>query len=290
MKQGYIRENKEAVSALVGVLSNIVEKKNPYGKDNNQRTAWQDTPVSSDAESARIFYFSGCVSAFDQVTVPQAFAGIMKKLDVSFAVSNDEWCCGLPLFWNGDLSNAKKLARHNLQLIEASGADTVVFSCPTCLLAFTKYMPAWLNRELPFKALHTSQFLDDLKTEGKLKPKRQHAKITAVYHDSCHLGRELGIYREPRKLLEGFIDNDIGEFPLARENSECCGGGGLVPISDFSFSNDIARKRIESMPVSQPDILVAACPNCKKTLGLAMKKSRRKIPVLDLMEVIDLNM
>ena len=285
MRQGFIKKNPESMKPLVNVLDSIIEKKNPYGRDNAQRTAWRNNKESS-KDHKEILYFTGCVSAFDQKAIPRAFTGILDTLNISYEISDDEWCCGLPLYYDGYESKAVDLARHNVEMIKKSGVDTIVFSCPTCMLAFKKFYPRWLKQELPFKIMHSTQYLNKLYLDGKLKPVKEIVQKNAVYHDSCHLGRELNIFDEPRNLLSKFTGNPIGEFELCRENSFCCGGGGMVPVLDPHFSNEISGQRINQMVDQDPRMLVMACPNCKKTLSLAMRKMKKKIKVMDVVEVI----
>ncbi len=285
MRQGFIQKNPDSVKPLVNVLDAIIEKKNPYGRDNAQRTSWRKKSAVSKGKK-EILYFTGCVSSFDQKAIPKAFTGILDILNISYEISDDEWCCGLPLYYNGYESKAVDLARHNIEMIKNSSVDTIVFSCPTCMLAFKKFYPKWLNRELPFKIMHSTQYLNQLMSEGKLKPVKEIIKKSAVYHDSCHLGRELQIFDEPRNLLAEFSGNGLEEFELKGENSFCCGGGGMVPVSDPHFSNQIGSQRINQMADQGPQMLVMACPNCKKTLSLAARKMKIKIKVLDVVEVV----
>jgi len=154
------------------------------------------------------------------------------------------------------------------------------------MFAFKKFYPQWLGQELPFAIMHSMQYLDQLMQRGVLKVGKDIVPQKAVYHDSCHLGRELGIYDEPRQLLAAFTGTSVEEYTLNKANSSCCGGGGMVPVSDPRFSYDIARQRIDQMPDEDSDLLVMACPNCKKTLRLAMKKMKKKTRVLDVLEVI----
>jgi Fe-S oxidoreductase len=51
------------------------------------------------------------------------------------------------------------------------------------------------------------------------------------YHDSCALGRGLGLYDEPRRLLARLTGVTPGELASSRELARCSGGGGLVPLT-----------------------------------------------------------
>jgi Fe-S oxidoreductase len=51
------------------------------------------------------------------------------------------------------------------------------------------------------------------------------------YHDSCALGRGLGLYDEPRRLLSRVTGSAALELETPRELSRCSGGGGILPVS-----------------------------------------------------------
>lgn len=51
------------------------------------------------------------------------------------------------------------------------------------------------------------------------------------YHDSCALGRGLGLYDEPRALLRRVTGAAPEELETERELSRCSGAGGVLPVS-----------------------------------------------------------
>jgi dimethylglycine catabolism B len=51
------------------------------------------------------------------------------------------------------------------------------------------------------------------------------------YHDSCALGRGLGLFDEPRRLLGRVTGAAPLELETPRELSRCSGGGGILPVS-----------------------------------------------------------
>jgi Fe-S oxidoreductase len=277
--------------ALFKVADRISKYKNRYGLPQAKRFTWLEKGSKRiDNPSADILYFTGCVSAFDQKAVPKALDGILSALDISYTVSSDEQCCGAPLFFGGLVERAQKQALHNIEMIEKTGIETMVTSCPTCALMFKKYYPKWTGEKLPFRVLHTMEYLDDLMNQGILAPGAMKEKIIITYHDSCHLGRGLGIYEAPRKLLKAIDNVETREFELYNENSMCCGGGGMVPVLNPHFSREIAKERLDSIPKDESekmtDYLVSACPNCRRTLGLAARRSHKNIKVLDVCELI----
>ncbi|MDO8056706.1 MAG: (Fe-S)-binding protein, partial [Candidatus Hermodarchaeota archaeon] len=83
------------------------------------------------------------------------------------------------------------------------------------------------------------------------------------YHDPCHLGRELGVYEPPRRLLQLIPGIDLVEFQHNRDYADCCGGGGALPKTFPALADAITETRLQDASDVQLDILVSACPNCK---------------------------
>jgi len=113
------------------------------------------------------------------------------------------------------------------------------------------------------------------------------AQKTATYHDPCHLGRGQDIYDAPRRILNAIEDLDFKELNLSRENSFCCGGGGLLPTGFPGFADELARIRVSDMEKTGADLLVSACPACKENLKIAAKKLKRGAKAIDITELID---
>jgi [DsrC]-trisulfide reductase subunit K len=77
------------------------------------------------------------------------------------------------------------------------------------------------------KMVHIAEFTADLIRHGKLKldPSRND-KYNVTFHDSCNPARAMGLFEEPRYVLNNVVNN-FHEMPenTIREHTFCCGGG-----------------------------------------------------------------
>ena len=77
------------------------------------------------------------------------------------------------------------------------------------------------------KMVHLMEFLADAIRHDKLKlDKSRNDHIRATFHDSCNPARAMGIFEEPRYVLNA-VCNHFYEMPenTIREQTFCCGGG-----------------------------------------------------------------
>ena len=81
------------------------------------------------------------------------------------------------------------------------------------------------------------------------------------YHDPCQLGRGLGIYDAPRRVLERLAGGPVAEFRHRRENARCSGAGALLPQSFEEAAMGIARRRIAEHHEQGGGTIVTACSN-----------------------------
>jgi len=87
--------------------------------------------------------------------------------------------------------------------------------------------------------------------------------MTITYHDPCEIGRHSGIYDEPRHVLSSLPGVEFVEMPNNRNNSDCCGGGGLLKATDLDLSLEIAANRINQAVRVGATELVSACVTCR---------------------------
>src|SRR5690606_31991057 len=88
-----------------------------------------------------------------------------------------------------------------------------------------------------------------------------------VFHDPCYLGKQGGVYDEPRRLLKAVEGVELVEFARARERSLCCeGGGGKMWVESESKEERLAETRVKDARALGADIVAVACPFCLLTL------------------------
>ncbi len=77
------------------------------------------------------------------------------------------------------------------------------------------------------KMVHICEFTADLMKHKKLKlDKRRNDHLKVTFHDSCNPARALGMFEEPRYVINN-VCNNFFEMPdsTIREHTFCCGGG-----------------------------------------------------------------
>lgn len=222
----------------------------------------------------KVLYYAGCMSQLTP-SIGKAMGSLLDKASVEWSPMDKDGgiCCGRPLILSGRREEAQAMIQRNTELILASGADTLLVTCPICFKVFRE------EYNLPgIRVVHHSQYLNELVKSGALKVEKEDTRM--VYHDPCELGRGCGIYEEPRELLSKVCE--LVPAGHERDESICCGGSvGSITLSHEERVH-ITDAAVEDLMVHHPDEIVTACPLCLKTFS---PRSARK--VRDLAEVID---
>lgn len=203
-----------------------------------------------------VIYFAGCMTHLTP-SIKKAMVDILKASGDNYRFIDEDGsvCCGRPILLAGNLKDARKLIDANKETFRNSGAHTLVTSCPICLRMFKE------DYFMNINVIHHSQYIENLIKEGRISVDKNSVKLS--YHDPCEMGRGLHIYDEPRTVL-----NNIGELlrnPHEKNDSLCC-GGSLGNNHNYNDVKDkISRQVVDELTVNDPDVIVTACPLCKKT-------------------------
>lgn len=276
--------------ALADLDNRIAQYRNILGEDNEERLIWANNlpvpPSGLDREQAEVAYFVGCVGSFfpRSYTVPQSLVQIFDCAGVDYALlGGTEWCCGYPMFINGELERARDLIQHNVAAVRAMGVQKVVMTCPSCYYFWKHAYPAALGGEdLGLEILHATEFLADLLETGALPLRSQRQTVT--YHDPCDLGRKGGVTEAPRRILAQIPGLRLVEMAENREGSHCCGGGGNVETFAPEVNKAVTRSRVRQAAETGAEVIVSACQQCERTLASAARAER--IRVKDIVEVV----
>ena len=213
-----------------------------------------------------MLYFRGCTAREKQPSIQDATEKLLNLAGVDYHILEDESCCGSVLLRTGFLKDAEELIKKNSEVFKD---ETVLTSCAGC---YKTLKEDYENIDV----MHVSQLLRQLIAEGKLDFSKKDFNVT--YHDSCHLGRHMEIFDDPRSVIESVAD--IVEMENNRENSLCCGAGGGVKSAYPEIADELAKSRINQAKDTGCEILIAACPFCKLNL------ENDDLEVLDLTEFL----
>ena len=222
-----------------------------------------------------ILYYVGCAPYFDvffddlnisTIDAAKSSIKILNKLGITPVVMSDERCCGHDLLWNGDVENFKMLAEKNIESVEKTGAKTILFSCAECMSSYKILYPEHGFKVKP-KLMHMSQFLAEKMSDNELNLKESDTGIT--FQDPCRLGRHMGIYDEPRQVLQHNDGEHYHEMMQHEKKSLCCGVSAWMNC-DIT-SKGIQRERLKQAKETGAEVLAVACPKCHIHLSCTMK-------------------
>jgi len=254
--------------------SNVKEKHNVFGEAPANRASWaRDLKLPNKGD---ILYYAGCYDAYRYPETARATVAILRKAGVNVAyLGENEWCCGLPEFADGNIVLAEENALHNVNAIKASSAKKVVTSCPGCYTALKSEYPEVVGK-IPFEVVHVSEAIAELLDARKIKLNKV-IKKKVTYHDPCHLGRYEEVYEEPRKVIRATPGVELVEMQRNRKHAWCCGAGTETYVMDSDLSTRIAKTRIEEAYETGAEAIVTACPQCLNVLTPAAKRAKMDI-------------
>lgn len=265
-------------------LESLFREGNPWNRSRATRHDWMDSKVRVyQGERVENLIFVCCTIAYDpRVQILAKTLSLLldrEGIDHAF-LGEGESCCGSEALSLGEDCLFEEVEEENLPLLNQLEAERIITLSPHCLITFTQDYSD-LKREV----WHYTKLLSYLYEQEQLSLPSWSERV--VYHDPCYLGKQGGIFHEPRLLLKA-MGMDLIEFDQNRENSLCCGGGGGNMWLESECEGDrLAERRVKEAKKKGAQLLVAACPFCLLTLEDAVKTLdlEEEIEVKELLEL-----
>jgi Fe-S oxidoreductase len=191
-------------------------------------------------------------------------------------------------YYMGDEQAKLMLVRNVVDRAKDLGVKTVLSTeCGHGFKVLKKDAEAIIGEPLGFEVTSVVELAHRLWKEGRLKLRENAIDKRVTYHDSCNLGRKLGIFEPPRELLK-YICTDFVDMVPNCQDSLCCGGGGLV-----NQNTDMGAMRMK-VPVhkrevileTQAEILATACQACQAQLIDLQEKHEMPLEVKSVMQLV----
>jgi len=217
----------------------------------------------------RVGFFSGCTMDFVFPETGENVIKVIQDLNMEIVYPDGQGCCGKPVSATGDVEHTKKIAMNNIKAFEGFDIDVIICACPTGVEQIRDYPhlfeddPEWEKRaksmadkveEFCFFVAH------EYEKTGRLKKAEQKAgAIKVTYHDSCHLKRVLGIYEEPRKLIESVEGYELVEM---KDADKCCGMSGAFGVQHSNLSISMLKHKMDNIKDTGAGVVACACSGC----------------------------
>lgn len=247
-------------------------------KDNSRITKSTYDYISPIAPPpAKIAYFAGCMGHLTP-SIIQAMLTIFAKAkaDYTFIDEKEGICCGRPLLLSGNQKAVSVLQDKNNALLNQSGATLLVTSCPICYKTFKE------DYKLNMPVMHHSEYIRLLLRQGDIQP--HNSELKTIFHNPCELGRGSDVYAAPEEVLQAVSHKLTTSYD--NQNSLCCGGSLANLHLTASQRTQLSSEALKAYLAYHPDVLVTACPLCKKTFS----KTETSVPIKDIAEVVAENL
>ena len=270
-------------------LESIFREGNPWEKPRATRTDWMqglDVKMAEPGEPVENLIFVCCTIAYDPKVkvLAQNMVKLLNKAGVDYGfLDNSETCCSSEAYNLGEEGLFEMMVEDNTELLNEYEAKRLVTISPHCYSAFKNQYP-----DLKAEVIHYSHLLKELLEEKKIEfEKELQEKI--VFHDPCFLGKQNGVFDEPRFILKQIPGVELVEFDRSRERSLCCeGGGGKMWVETESSAERLSETRVKDASELGATVLAVACPFCVLTMddSLKAKGLEEEMRVVEIMELL----
>ncbi len=238
------------------------------------------------AVHGRVVFYPGCAINVFYPATGTALVKILNRLGVEVVIPRGWQCCGLPHRSQGDMQAARQLALANQELLLGLDADAVVTACSSCALSLKRGVPgisgaaAERSRRLAELVVDVHSYLAGLDVAAAAA---DGGALKVTFHDPCHLRRGLGVFREPRDILQHLPGV---EYLETAGDNDCCGGGGLFGVRHYRLALEIGAGRAEALAASGAQVVATACPSCRAHLTDLFNRGGYALRVVHTLELM----
>lgn len=219
----------------------------------------------------------------------EAIMRVLQRAGVHVEFPSGQTCCGQPAYNAGLRAEARPMAEHTIRVFEATQGPVVVPSGSCAAMIRHGYLElfaddeAWLARarRLAERTYELTEYLVDVLGVVDLGA---HFSGRLSYHSSCHLLRDLGVNRQPRRLLAEVHAAELVELP---ETEDCCGFGGVFSAEHPEISSAMLARKIENIERSGADLIVACDAGCITNINGGLHRLGRRPRAVHIAQLLD---
>ena len=255
------------------------------------KQSWKEfnpaTTRGSNPARARVALLTGCAQSVLDPDINTATIQVLNHCGVDVVVPSTQGCCGALSWHVGNLKQAQKFARQNLDAFPGD-VDAIVTNAAGCGSGMDEYplMLAGTSDEEKAKAF-SSQVCDVsvfLQRLGDLPEVPDSGVVSTVaYHDACHLANAQGVKSEPRELLRRIPGVTLVEIA---DSHLCCGSAGTYNVDQPEVAAQLGQQKTKNVLATNANLVATGNIGCMTQLKTHLAASDSPLPVLHTMQVL----
>jgi glycolate oxidase iron-sulfur subunit len=238
----------------------------------------------------RLLLFAGCIQEAFLSRVNQATVRVLQRNGYDVVFPKAQTCCGAAQLHLGDVADAQRLARQNIDAYLAEGGDfeAVICNAGGCGLSLKEYPhllagdPAYAEKARRFSA--RVQDVHEFLFDHLHVPPAGVVRARATYSDSCHLRHGQKIVQQPRELLKRIPGLQLIELSAP---DRCCGSAGVYNLTQVDTADAVLDAKLADIAATGAELVVTSNTGCHMQLIAGARRAGLKARVVHVLEVLD---
>ena len=235
----------------------------------------------------RVVVLEGCVQAGLLGHVNEATRRVLEANGMQVVEASGQRCCGALHAHGGDLEGARRLARVNIDAMDAAGAELIAVNAAGCGAQLKDYAEFLADDpEYARRAERVVQRVRDIsEILAEAGPRRGAPLPLSVTWDApCHLLHGQGVADPPLQVLRAIPELEL--IPLPRAD-ECCGGAGIYGITHPRLGGEIGDDKVNAVLGTGARVVATANPGCVMQIGAGLNMKGAKVEACHPVALLD---
>jgi len=230
----------------------------------------------------RVALLAGCIQDIAFAEVNADTISVLQQNGCEVQLPERQECCGSLHGHNGELEQARRLAKINIDAFKAEDLDAVIVNSGGCGSHIKHYDhllvddPDYRDRakEWSGKVKDVHEFLVEIGVREPSAP-LPHRQVT--YHESCHLKHGQQVSAAPREILKAVPGLELVEL---KEADWCCGSAGIYNITQPEMSMKLLDRKMNHVRATGTTIVATGNPGCAIQLMHGTRRSELALEVV----------
>jgi glycolate oxidase iron-sulfur subunit len=223
---------------------------------------------------------------------------VLQENGCDVLVPQNQVCCGAIHFHAGSSEPAREMADKNAAAFDPAGVDAIIVNVAGCGSMLKDYGHHWhadaeerhrgrslqeqtAREQFAAKVRDCNEFLDQL---GLITPPGE-IRLTATYHDACHLVHAQRVREQPRNLLKKIPGLKLVELA---ESELCCGAAGTYNLTEPEMAERLARRKLANIRATGARLVITANAGCLMQIAREARMQGETLKIMHPMDVLDL--